>query len=227
MFGYVSTITVTITIRVTHLVRCALELTLLRWFIWSVLCPRVELLSLCTCGLNPFTWEDSVQMTSLFGNKSSDPFQRLTDWSPTGIGSWGDYSPWQSHLLQRIFAWGSRIYNQHFKLQQLFRLGPSDVMENQNLIWKQTSPRAFIVDYIHVPSESILSTSFWKSRKRVLPFFSSIKYLHNLICKFSCIEKRLLREERVDNYAAFSAPWPQSGLAGVIYYKSFAPKKDE
>ena len=162
-----------------------------------------------------------------FSKTSQDQFQRLTDWNPTGIGSWGDYSPWQSHLLQRIFAWGSRIYNQHFKLQQLFRLGPSDVMENQNLIWKQTSPRAFIVDDIHVPSESILSTSFWKSRKRVLPFFSSIKYLHNLICKFSCIEKRLLREERVDNYAAFSAPWPQSGLPGVIYYKSFAPKKDE
>ena len=150
--GYVSTI-------INHLVRCALELTLLRWFIWSVLCPRVELLSLCTCGLNPFTWEDSLQMTSLFGNKPRS-IQRLTDWNPTGIESWSHYSPWQSHLLQRIFAWGSRIYNQHFKLQQLFRLGLSDVMENQNLIWKQTSPRAFIVDDIQVPSESILSTSF-------------------------------------------------------------------
>ena len=36
-----------------HLPKCALELTLLRWFIWSVLWPSVELLSLC--GLKPFT----------------------------------------------------------------------------------------------------------------------------------------------------------------------------
>ena len=50
--------------KMVDLVMCALELRLLRWFIWllrfiwSLLWPSVELLSLC--GLKPFTWVQTL-----------------------------------------------------------------------------------------------------------------------------------------------------------------------
>ena len=50
--------------KLVDLVMCALELRLLRWFIWllrfiwSLLWPSVELLSLC--GLKPFTWVQTL-----------------------------------------------------------------------------------------------------------------------------------------------------------------------
>ena len=61
-----------------HLVKCALELTLLRWFIWSVLWPRVPIVLLWPSVARLLLWP-SVELLSLC------PLKPFTCWAQVRV----------------------------------------------------------------------------------------------------------------------------------------------